>query len=117
MRRCTLLLTLVLGLAAPSMGAVTEPWLLWSRDTHFRDHQPARQWRREQWVVRAGPFDTRHDCDRQLGADLNSAPQQLGDGYRVTAVLEVAVVARAQDGGGLRRRFMCLPASIAPPKP
>jgi hypothetical protein len=117
MKRFASVLALVLGLASPSTGAA-DPWLLWSRDTHFQDHQPARLWRRDTWMVRAGPFATRRDCDQRMNQDLHSTAQLLGDGYRVTSVMEVALVARRIDGrpDGLRRRYMCLPGSIAPPK-
>lgn len=117
-RFASCLFLFILGLALPSTGATTDTWLLWSRDTHFRDHQPARLWRRDTWMVRAGPFPARPDCDRRMDEDLHSPAQLQGDGYRVTSVMEVALVARRIDGqaNGLRRRFMCLPVSIVPPK-
>jgi hypothetical protein len=117
MRRAALLFALLLG-AAPASAAVSpEQWVLWTRDTRFDDRQPPRQWRTENWVVRGGPFDTREQCDRLMGERLGSAADRLGNGYRVTAVLESALVARQPDGAsGLRRRYLCLPVTVAPPK-
>jgi hypothetical protein len=118
MHRAAILLAISLGIPSVSIGAtIPDAWLLWSHDTHFRDRQPAAQWRREAWVTRAGPFDTRQACDRRMEEALDSAGHSLGDGYRVTARLETALVARGQDGlSGLRRRYVCLPGDVAPPK-
>jgi hypothetical protein len=117
MKRVAAVLAFLLSLPLSAAPALTGgPWVLWSRDTHFKDHQPPRLWRTEKWVVRAGPFDSRHECDRRLDDTLNSGATSLGDGYRVTAQLEAALVARHLDGAGLRRRFMCLPVAVAPPR-
>jgi hypothetical protein len=117
MRRAALLLAFLVG-AAPAWATVSPgPWVLWTRDTRFDDRQPPRQWRTESWVVRGGPFDTRDQCDRLMGERLGSAAAHLGSGYRVTAVLESALVARGPDSAaGLRRRYLCLPVTVAPPK-
>jgi hypothetical protein len=118
MARGGLLLSLVVGvaLASPAAGT-TDPWLLWSRDTEFKDRQPVRQWRTGRWLVRGGPFDIRETCDRHMDEHLRSAASRVGEGYRVTSVVGSSLVARELNGpGGLRRRYMCLPASVAPPK-
>jgi hypothetical protein len=48
---------------------------------------------------------------------LRSAASRVGEGYRVTSVVGSSLVARELNGtGGLRRRYMCLPGSVAPPK-
>jgi hypothetical protein len=108
----------VLGLTVVSAAAGNpDPWLLWSRDTEFRDRQPARQWRTGHWLVRGGPFDTRSACERLMDDHLHSAESLLGEDYRVTSVVGSSLVARHRDGpGGLRRRYMCLPTSVAPPR-
>jgi hypothetical protein len=118
MTRGRLLLGLVLGVAVASpAAAIADPWILWSRDTQFRDRQPARHWRTERWLVRGGPFDSRQACDHHMDEHLRTAASRVGDGYRVTSVVGSSLVARELDGpGGLRRRYMCLPASVAPPK-
>jgi hypothetical protein len=118
MKRGTLLIGLVLGVAVASPAdAIADPWILWSRDTQFRDRQPARHWRTERWLVRGGPFDSRQACDRHMDEHLRTAASRVGDGYRVTSVVGSSLVARELEGpGGLRRRYMCLPASVAPPK-
>jgi|RhiMetdeSRZDD1v2_1073273.scaffolds.fasta_scaffold364334_2 hypothetical protein len=118
MPRAALILSLAVGMVSlPSPAVTREPWLLWSRDTHFKDHQPARYWRTERWIVRGGPFDSRDDCNRRKDTDVNSAAQSLGDGYRITARLDASLVARQRDGAaGLRRRYVCLPVGIAPPR-
>jgi hypothetical protein len=118
MTRGRLFLGLVLGavLASPA-GATADPWILWSRDTQFRDRQPVRQWRTGRWLVRGGPFETRQTCDHHMDEHLRSAASRIEEGYRVTSVVGSSLVARELDGpGGLRRRYMCLPASVAPPK-
>jgi hypothetical protein len=113
-----LLLSLILGGALASPAAATaDPWILWSRDTQFRDRQPARLWHTGRWLVRGGPFDSRQVCDRHMDEHLHTAASRIGDGYRVTSVVGSSLVARELGGpGGLRRRYMCLPASVAPPK-
>jgi hypothetical protein len=118
MARGRLLLGLVVGvaLASPAAGS-PDPWILWSRDTQFRDRQPVRQWRTDRWLVRGGPFETRQACEYLMDEHLRSAASRVGEGYRVTSVVGSSLVARELNGpGGLRRRYMCLPASVAPPK-
>jgi hypothetical protein len=115
--RVALLLAIILGVAPVSVAVSPDTWFFWTRDTHFTDRQPPRQWRTGNWVIRGGPFDTRAECDRRMDEHLRSSAHWLGDQYRVTALLEVSVVARQQDGAsGLRRRYMCLPTTVAPPK-
>lgn len=118
MRPGSLVLGLILGLALASPAAGSpDPWVLWSRDTQFRNRQPARFWRTGSWHVRGGPFDSQGACERLMTHQLHSAASLLGDGYRVTSVVGSSLVAREVDGaGGLRRRYMCLPVSVAPPK-
>jgi hypothetical protein len=109
-------LVVAAGLVSPASGS-PDPWVLWSRDTQFRDRQPARNWLTGRWLVRGGPFDTRGACEHLKDHHLHSAASLLGAGYRVTSVVGSSLVAREVDGsGGLRRRYMCLPVSIAPPK-
>jgi hypothetical protein len=115
--RVALLLAVILGVAPLSAAVSSDTWFFWTRDTHFKDRQPARQWRTSSWVMRGGPFDTRAECDRRMNEHLKSAAHWLDDGYRVTALLDTSVVARQQDGAsGLRRRYMCLPTTVAPPR-
>jgi hypothetical protein len=117
-RQASLLLGLVVGIAldSPAAGGA-DPWVLWSRDTRFANRQPARHWQTGRWLVRGGPFDDRGACDRLMDEQLRSAASLLGDAYRVTSVVGSSLVARQRDGqGGLRRRYMCLPASVAPPR-
>jgi hypothetical protein len=118
MARGRLLVGLGLGVVLASPAAASaEPWILWSRDTQFRERQPVWQWRTDRWLVRGGPFDSRQPCDRLMEEHLRSAPSRVGDGYRVTSVVGSSLVARELNGpGGLRRRYMCLPWSVLPPK-
>src|SRR5262245_6246499 len=118
MRQAMQLLGLLVGVVLASSAAATaDPWVLWSRDTQFKSRQPAKLWQTGRWLMRGGPFDTRGACDRLMDEHLRSAASLLGDAYRVTSVVGSSLVARQLDGqGGLRRRYMCLPASVAPPR-
>jgi hypothetical protein len=116
MSRLALIVGAVLTLAPAPLPADTAPWHLWSRDTRFEARQPARHWRAAPWVRQGTAFETRAACERRQAGELAAADATLGDRYRVF-VLETALVARdATGGGGFRRRFMCLPATVAPPK-
>jgi hypothetical protein len=117
MSRLALIFGAVLSLTPTSSPAdIGDRWLLWSRDTRFEARQPFRQWRTAPWVRDAVAFETRAACEQRKAGQLASADAMLGDRYRVF-VLETALVARdVTSGGGFRRRFMCLPASVLPPR-